>query len=438
MAVIKRLVPLLSLCLGASATFKIYNATTLEDANVGDACVKAMSADIACPAYIRSFMQPRYRGSLGNVTLTDEICTGTCSASLKSWFNTVVSACAGEDVGSGVPQRYGGYIWAGWNETCVKDPKTKKYCNDIIDEFTELDDGEEMPREELCHVCYLRRLALMQSSSYSIYNNYYQSELEKVYKTCGGSGPTEIPPPPKVEEPTEYCLTNKYHLTKEGDTCDSIAKANPGVAGVFLYMGNQKLIGDCRDLPAGLNLCLPSTCPTYVVKPDDTCFSIERAEGLHMDDVEYYNSWINADCTNLHKATDFYGKSICIGPFGASRDGPSSDSLDADASVAQVRLKFSSANGPAVVLTDPPEEANVTDGTTLKCGLWHVIEEGDTCEGICSANDICEEDVMYEVNPSLPQDRDECTKSLVPGEALCVAPIAGWDTTYESTGAAEE
>ncbi|KAJ3510792.1 hypothetical protein NM208_g15491 [Fusarium decemcellulare] len=129
MVAIQRLVPLLGLCLGASANFNIYNATTLEDANVGDACVKAMAADIACPAYIRSFMQRRYHGSLYNVTLTDEICTGACSASLKRWFNTVVSACAGEDVANGVPQRYGGYIWAGWNETCIKDPKTKKYCN---------------------------------------------------------------------------------------------------------------------------------------------------------------------------------------------------------------------------------------------------------------------------------------------------------------------
>ncbi|KAF4466832.1 hypothetical protein FALBO_6306 [Fusarium albosuccineum] len=362
MVAFQRLVSLLGLCLSASANFNIYNATTLEDVNVGDACVKAMAADIACPAYIRSFMQPRYHGSLNNVALTDEICTGTCSASLKRWFNTV---------------RYGGYIWAGWNETCIKDPKTKKYCN----------------------------------------------ELEKVYKTCGGSGPTEIPPLPKVEEPVEYCLTNRYHVTKEGDTCDSIAKAYLGVAGIFLYTGNQNLIGDCRDLPAGLKLCLPSTCPTYV--------------GLMIDDVEYYNSWINADCTNLHKATDFYGKSICIGPFGADSPAPSFMHSN-NAPVARVSLKFSSANGPAVVLTDPPVEADVADGTTMKCGLWHVIKEGETCENICAAHNICEEDVMYTVNPSLPQDTDKCTKSLVPGEALCVAPISGWNTTYESTGPAEK
>ncbi|KAF4499732.1 hypothetical protein FAGAP_4079 [Fusarium agapanthi] len=428
----QRLALSLGLCLRAVAAFKIYNASDLEDRNVGDACVKAMSADIACHEHIHSFMQPRYRGSLHNVTLTDQICTGTCSASLRSWFNTVVDACADEDYGCGVPQRYGGYIWSGWNETCVKDPKTKNYCNDIISEFTELKDGEEMPRDELCHICYRRRLAIMQSSSYSIYDHFYQSQLEKVYKTCGGSGPTEMPPPPKVEKPEEYCLTNKYYTTKEGDTCDSIARANPGVAGVYLYMGNQELIGDCRDISAGIKLCLPTTCPIYVVKPGDTCWSIERSLKVIEDTVEYYNSWINVDCTNLQKATDFYGKPICIGPFGAGSRSASSDA------VAKTPLRFSSANGPQVVRMEPPEKAEVADGTTLKCGLWHVIKEGESCADICKAHEICKEDVMYEVNPTLSRNNDECTKSLVPGEALCVAPIDGWNTTYDSTGPAQE
>jgi hypothetical protein len=37
MVAISRLMPLLGLCLGASATFTIYNATDLENKNVGDA-----------------------------------------------------------------------------------------------------------------------------------------------------------------------------------------------------------------------------------------------------------------------------------------------------------------------------------------------------------------------------------------------------------------
>ncbi|KAM0542828.1 hypothetical protein ACHAPJ_012608 [Fusarium lateritium] len=349
MVAIQRLVPLLGFYLGASTAFSIYNAADLEANNLGDLCLKALSADISCSTAIRSFMAPSYHGSLGNVTLTDQVCTGTCSASLRKWFNTVVDACANDDFGNGVPQRVGGYIWAGWNETCIRDPRTKRYCNDIIDEFKELKEGEEMPRNELCSVCYERMLSTMQSSAYSVYDSYYQSELEKVYKTCGGSGPTEIPPPPKVEEAVDFCLTEKYYTTKEGDTCDSIAKANPGVAGVWLYMGNQERIADCRKVRAGIKLCLPTTCPTYVVQQNDTCWSIERAQSLDVDDVEYFNSWINADCSNLQKATDFYGKTICIGAFGSKHAGSwirDDDKEKEDVASPALRLKHSSANGP--------------------------------------------------------------------------------------------
>lgn len=232
-----------------------------------------------------------------------------------------------------------------------------------------------MPRDELCNVCYERKLAMMQSSPYSVYNHYYQSQLEKVYETCGrsgsvslfsvdsdsesdsGSGSTEIPPPLTVEETMDFCLSKKYYTTKEGDTCDSIAKGNPGIAGVFLYMGNQELIADCRKIPAGIKLCLPTTCPTYVVKPDDTCWSIERAQGLYFDDVEHFNSWINIDCSNLHKATDFYGKTICVGAFGSNHVGTWVDEEDKEADVASPdrQLRHSSANGP-VPRPQVPEE----------------------------------------------------------------------------------
>ncbi|KAK6700253.1 hypothetical protein SNK05_013051 [Fusarium graminearum] len=349
MVAINRLVSVLSLCFGTSAAFSIYNATDLESKNVNDACVKAMSANINCPAYIRSFSQKSYHGSLGNTTLTAEICTSTCSASLRNWFNTVSSACANEKIANGVPQFYGGFIWAGWNETCIKDPRTKRYCNDIIDEFKELEEGKERPRDELCHICYLRKLERMQASSYSAYNYFYQSELEKVYKTCGGSGPTEIPPPPIAEEKRKrFCLTKNYYMTKANDTCDSIAKANPGVAGVFLYMGNQELITDCNEIPAGIKLCLPSTCPVHVVRPDDTCWSIEQENDLRIDDVAYFNSWIRDDCSNLRKGTAFYGKPICIGAFGADEPGSWQASVfrAQDPSDSGPGIQFTTSNGP--------------------------------------------------------------------------------------------
>ncbi|KAH6957702.1 hypothetical protein BKA56DRAFT_562250 [Ilyonectria sp. MPI-CAGE-AT-0026] len=424
MAILKSLVTF-GLFLGVDA-FRIYEVADLDNYDVGDACVSALSADIACNPYIQSFMELSYRGSLENVTLTDEICTATCSASLRKWFNGVSKDCAGKSFGSSnaVLTQYGGNIWAGWNETCIKDPKTKRYCNDIIDEFSDVEEGEDLPRAELCHICYLRRLILMQSSQYSLYDEFYQQELELVYKVCGGSGPTDIMPPLKEKEvETPFCLTSKYYTTKEGDTCDSISKAS-GVSGALLYMGNQEAIGDCLKVPAGLKLCLPMTCKTYYVQPDDTCFSIETSQGIRWDDVQFYNSWINHACTDLQSGTDFYGKSICISALG---------SLSSVTEVPSTQRKISSGNGPTFVLITPPKDAEVAEGTTLNCGQWHVVTKSDTCDSICKENDICEGNLLYDINPSLP-GRDKCTASLVPGEALCVAPISGWNITYESTG----
>lgn len=49
---------------------------------------------------------------------------------------------------------------------------------DIIANYTEVDTYRDMPRDELCHTCYVWRLGLMQSSQYSVYNENYKEELE--------------------------------------------------------------------------------------------------------------------------------------------------------------------------------------------------------------------------------------------------------------------
>lgn len=291
---------------------------------------------------------------------------------------------------------------------------------DIIAEFSKPEDDKKRPQEETCHICYQRRLAIMQSSQYSIYNEYYKEKLEYVYKTCGRSGPTEVLPPLKPKEKeTEFCLTGQYYTTKEGDTCDSISKES-GVSGALLYMGNQDHILDCREILKDQKLCLPTTCDTYYVKPEDTCYSIEKAVGLRMESITKYNSWINRDCTNLQEGTDFYGKSICVSPLG------SKDTIAAISKPSTVKHKTSSGNGPAVFRTDPPKDAKVAEGTTTMCGGWHVVVKADTCTTICKENGICEDELMFAMNPSL--DKTDCDKSLAPGTALCVTPISGWDS----------
>lgn len=123
----------LAIGIGLSTTsgargFSLYQANSL-DVTLGPSCINALAANIDCIDYTRQFMQLRYRTSLENITLTDQVCTGNCGSSLKSWFDTVTTQCAGKSLRDTIPTKFGGYIYAGWNETCVKDPKTKQYCN---------------------------------------------------------------------------------------------------------------------------------------------------------------------------------------------------------------------------------------------------------------------------------------------------------------------
>ena len=112
--------------------FSIYDTDSL-DTSLGTKCVEALSAQINCLPYVRSFMQIRYRGPL-ELELTKAICNADCASSLKTWFDSVATACTGKTLDKYPPMTYGGYMWAGWNETCATDPKPPKaYCNGMRD-----------------------------------------------------------------------------------------------------------------------------------------------------------------------------------------------------------------------------------------------------------------------------------------------------------------
>ena len=284
-----------------------------------------------------------------------------------------------------------------------------------------------MPRAELCHTCHVRRLAMMQSSQYSIYDEVYKKELEYVYAQCGLTGPTDIPPPLEIVQPAPlpYCLTGKRYTTKEGDTCESIAKSN-SVSAAGLYMGNQDLIKDCANVTPGVSVCIPMTCITYQVQEADTCFTIERAQGLKSGVLLKYNSWLDAGCTNLLSATGFYGKSICASPQGGTFVDPTTPAVpDATPNPSD---GYSSKKGP------PPEGAVVAQGTTMECGKWHVVTAEDFCVKICLTNGI-DATLFHQVNPSLG-DGTACDASLKAKTALCVGPMYGWKSAAPSTSSA--
>ena len=81
-------------------------------------------------------------------------------------------------------------------------------------------------------------------------------------------------------------------------------------------MANQNLVRDCASVPAGISICLPTKCKTYTLQQNDNCTTIEIALGMDFGSVGALNTWVNADCSNLQPGTDWYGKTICVGPQG--------------------------------------------------------------------------------------------------------------------------
>lgn len=243
-----------------------------------------------------------------------------------------------------------------------------------------------MPRNELCSSCYIRRLAMMQASPYSVYNDFYQTNLEYVYLQCGGKGPTTIQPRPQASQTpvTTYCATNLRYTTAAGDTCDSIASKSK-VSTAALYMANQDAIRECKSVPAGLSLCIPFQCTTYTVQANDPCIGIELSLKLGIGAVSAYNSWINEDCSNLQTATDWYGKTICVSPQGGSHTvtvsppGPTSSGSAGPGGPGSGTGSGSGGDTQYRVPVAPPTGVTVAKGTTLGCGKWHVVANGEDC-----------------------------------------------------------
>lgn len=114
--------------------FTVYTPNTLPTP-LPDDCVTALSATIKCEDTVFSFWEPSYHGSLGDIELTNAVCDSGCGKSLASWFHNVQTYCAGHPLSNYPAELYAGNMWAGWNETCYRDPNSGLYCNGEIQLF---------------------------------------------------------------------------------------------------------------------------------------------------------------------------------------------------------------------------------------------------------------------------------------------------------------
>ncbi|KAL3438555.1 pectin lyase-like protein [Aspergillus tetrazonus] len=401
--------------------FCIWDSNSDSDALKGlpNACKTSLTQLVKCDPYALMFLDETYRGSLENATLTDSVCDESCAASLKSWFDNVDSTCAGYNVSGSAATKYGGQVWSGWNETCLRDSTSGEYCNDVIAGFSAVDFLQDMPKDELCSFCFVEILEMMQRSSYSFYDKGFQSQLGVVNEQCGLSAPTAMPPsldaPPEFP-PDPICSSYQTHTTVSGDTCDSIALTY-SVSSAALVMANPRQLMICDSLPADMELCLPTSCSVvYQLKGNDTCSSIERAASYSPNTVRRYNPWVAWDCSNLQATTEAWGHVICLGGQGGN--------YTATAPIPGVTLAPGESNsGYSESVVDHPSNATVAEGTTLKCGKWHVAAEGESCVQMCLEESITFT-LFVQVNPSLAGS--DCSTALVVGNAYCVAPNSGW------------
>lgn len=414
--------------------FRVYEPEEVEFLKASDVCKTALAGLIKCHEEVEDFQSLGYRGSFDNATLTDLVCQPSCEESLASWVSNVQRVCSANATGDGPPTLHGARMYAGWNETCLADENTGRNCNDVVDEFTPVDSIALMPRRELCSFCYVERLAMMQRTPYSSYDEFWKSQLEYIYESCDVSGDTEILLPdlnlPENSRNSTFCLTEEWYTTsRDGESCEEIAWAHI-TSSASLFMANQNRLISCapgETIPSGTRLCIPPACGvTYMLQDHDTCASIERNSSLSLQpgDVAKYNSWVGFECSMLQRISTSYGVVICLGPLLGEHELNIPDGEDTTTPPIQ--------DGYSDVIVPPPDDTDIAEGTTPYCGAWHVASASDTCVTVCMEHAI-NADLFVQVNPSLGTDMQVCTVKLEAGLAYCVAAYNDWEN-YDDPG----
>lgn len=121
---------ILLLSLGVDSTIVPIPEGTLYTGFVSTLCASQINATIDCYDYLLPLATSDFFGPLGNDTLQDAICSGTCGTSLRTYRDRVVRFCPnGQQPWLGYPPTWvGDMLWATYNRTCLTDPQTGEYC----------------------------------------------------------------------------------------------------------------------------------------------------------------------------------------------------------------------------------------------------------------------------------------------------------------------
>ncbi|KFZ00855.1 hypothetical protein V501_10416 [Pseudogymnoascus sp. VKM F-4519 (FW-2642)] len=414
--------------------FQAIPHQVLDLSNVGATCLGALKQSIDCEEVVAELGQRQYHGSLKSITVTDTVCVASCKTALDSARGRMEEACAetpdmlpGMTVLSFIDS-----IITGWDETCLKDEISGEYCNNIIDALDEYDELEDIPKADLCSYCYGAKLSLMQRSEYSAYDEYYAAMLEYVNKECGMDYPiTPIKEPPVYNgSRPDSCVSGKIIVTKEGDSCDSIAIAN-SVSGPTLYYINENL-PNCTRIKAGLELCLPLPCTTHTITANDDFIELAVDSGVSYTDLIDWNLMLDSRCSNFWEGGPFWGRVICISPPGGKfKDGGSGGSVNPGK--RDIGREGGSGNGYSDDFADTPT-GEIGEGTIKNCGAYVQAQEGVGCaKMIVRANPSTPMDIFLRANPSL-ETAAKCDGNLKPGVWYCGTAHPLWNNERARQG----
>jgi hypothetical protein len=127
---------ILTLSFPATASAFVVSKEWVAGGQVTKACAKALTSEIECDRYVPEMNPNYYQKWVGDTELADTICTKTCHDSFRIWNDTVTKDCAEDMNESDFNARSTthsimlstSHMWQGFNETCVKDTESGRYC----------------------------------------------------------------------------------------------------------------------------------------------------------------------------------------------------------------------------------------------------------------------------------------------------------------------
>ncbi|KAH7322710.1 hypothetical protein B0I35DRAFT_509996 [Stachybotrys elegans] len=373
----------------------------LPSEDLSDSCKAALTVDIACARQVSSFFErePVPRDSL------EEACTSACRTSLSQFEASLKKDCGKEDTVQYSPELdpvHASVIATDllyhFNRTCIKDGD--RWCNVWAFENSPDNNPTVTRSVNFCDNCVIKPFQFIAGQSYS--NGFdRQAEYTSLTKSCTKTNfPLATTAPPvssSTPEPSPVCDGEVYTI-KEGDTCQSISKAN-SLATAWMLSDNQ-LKAFCADFPkAGETICIKNKCKTYTIKADDTCQGIAVASKITMVQLYSWNPVLGAACNRMSMSV---GDTVCIEPHDDEDYSPPT---------------FESSV-PEPEPTAAPVPSDIAQGTNRNCALYYSVRPGDYCNQIIVKHSISLADFLF-LNQGL---NAECT-NLFAFESYCVAPV---------------